>query len=328
MSRDANIMAWLGVNPGIQAAKAGYPTIMAPAGFTYFDMGYPGKGELRANGWAGLIDSKKAYEWNPVFPDKLKPEEQALIRGVHACVWSEYVFTPMNADYKFWPRACSTAEVGWTPGELRSWDEFHPRLEKHLRFLDNLKSTYRVMPPKPVVAKGGITITAGYPNATTVYTIDGSTPTCDSKVYKGEVIDAVHLDKLKAMTLRPRGLKSIVIEGAVRPVEANWNLASKKAENKTIIAQLNTIDQAGKWTIYFTPDEKKRNAATVKKIVVRANGKVVVDENVDVKINKKEAAYSFELKEFNKSAAYTLEAVIKAKEEKGGRSQGTIAVDR
>ncbi len=328
MSRESNIMAWISIGAGINAAKAGYPTIMAVAPHNYFDMGYPGKGELRANGWAGQIDSKKAYEWNPLFKDKLTEDEQKLIKGVHACVWSEYVYTPMNADYKFWPRACSTAEVGWTPQDMRSWDEYHGRLEKHLRFLDNLQTTYRVMPPKSVVSKGGITVTPGYPNATTVYTLDGSTPTCESKVYKGEVIDAKNIDKLKVMTLRPRGLKSIVVEGAVRPVVANWNLASKKGQKSTVKAELKSIDQAGKWTIYFTPDEKKRNEATVKKIVIKAGDKMIVDEKVDVKINKQEASYSFNLKDFDKSATYTIETVIQAKKEKGGKSMGTISADR
>lgn len=59
--------------------------------------------------------------------------------GVEAAVWSEFVLTDEMMDNRFWPRAIAAAEVGWTPGERRNFNEFARRLGKHgerLRALD------------------------------------------------------------------------------------------------------------------------------------------------------------------------------------------------
>lgn len=59
--------------------------------------------------------------------------------GVEAAVWSEFVLTDEMMDNRFWPRAIAAAEVGWTVGERRNYNEFAKRLGKHgdrLRALD------------------------------------------------------------------------------------------------------------------------------------------------------------------------------------------------
>ena len=59
--------------------------------------------------------------------------------GVEAAVWSEFVLTDEMMDNRFWPRAIAAAEVGWTSGEKREFQDFQQRLGKHgdrLRALD------------------------------------------------------------------------------------------------------------------------------------------------------------------------------------------------
>ncbi|WP_423820237.1 beta-N-acetylhexosaminidase [Salinimicrobium sp. TIG7-5_MAKvit] len=61
------------------------------------------------------------------------------IIGVEAAVWSEFVLSDEMMDNRFWPRAIAAAEVGWTSGDKREYQEFTTRLGKHgdrLRALD------------------------------------------------------------------------------------------------------------------------------------------------------------------------------------------------
>ena len=65
--------------------------------------------------------------------------ENPNVIGVEAAVWSEFVLTDEMMDNRFWPRAIAAAEVGWTTGEQRNYNEFSKRLGKHgdrLRALD------------------------------------------------------------------------------------------------------------------------------------------------------------------------------------------------
>lgn len=327
MSADTVVMGWLGAGPVIKAAKAGYATVAAPAGYTYFDMAYPGAGELRGQGWAGQIDTRRAYEWDPQFPDKLTPDEQKNILGPHACVWSEYVPGPANADYKFWPRALATAEVAWTPQSLRVWDEFHPRWGRHLRFLDNLNVNYRVAPPKPIRAKGSITLNEGIPGSTILYSTDGSTP---NKEYRGEKIDAVLIKNLRCMTVRPKGLKSVVIQGAERASIASWSMASKSKKAVTIEADVtDVIDQAGPWGVFFNTDRRTANEMVVETVVLSKNGAPVVSLSPKLTVTAgREGSVPVRISDFDASARYSLSVTVKAVAKPRGKTGGTIAFDR
>lgn len=61
------------------------------------------------------------------------------VLGVEAAVWSEFVLTDELMDERFWPRILAAAEVGWTSGGKREFNDFQQRLGKHgnrLRALD------------------------------------------------------------------------------------------------------------------------------------------------------------------------------------------------
>lgn len=61
------------------------------------------------------------------------------LMGVEAAVWSEFVLSDEMMDNRFWPRAIAAAEVGWTSGERRNYNDFAKRIGKHgdrLRALD------------------------------------------------------------------------------------------------------------------------------------------------------------------------------------------------
>ena len=251
LSRTTVVMSWTGVGPGIEAARIGHPVIMCPAPHCYLDMRYPGPGE-RGNSWAGAIDTRKAYEWNPSVANQLNETEQRRILGVQGNLWAEYMPNPTDADYKLWPRACAIAEVAWTPQENREWAAFDERLGAHLARLDRLNVGYRVRPPTGVIRNGAVTIVPPYPGSKIVYTTDGSEPTGESAVYAGEPLRVPNLAQLQYRTVGGRGRLSPVASGADPVPVAAWRPEMVSTEYQPVRFDLGGgIGAAGVWRLAF-----------------------------------------------------------------------------
>jgi len=273
LSKDTGIMAWISVNAGLQAARKGHPTIMTPGPHTYFDMKYPGHSET-GHWWAGVVDTKRAYEWNPLFTDQLKPSEQKFIKGVHCCLWTEFVKTPEDVDYKLWPRACATAEVGWTEQGKREWNNFDKRLGKHLSYLDRLKVSYRVQPPSAILAHGEVKIIPANTNNKAVYTLDSSEPTKDSSVYSGQTFTQSQLAKLRYRTVRPNGRMSKIEKGAKRLPVGNWNKNALKANKLNVLRFAVDIDKNGSWYVDIK-STKGKEPIQLMQVRLLADGKAI-----------------------------------------------------
>lgn len=78
--------------------------------------------------WAGLIEVRDAYDWDPgtLLPDV--PESAVL--GVEAPLWSETLVKPQDYEYMAFPRLVALAEVGWSPSSAREWETFRLRLAR------------------------------------------------------------------------------------------------------------------------------------------------------------------------------------------------------
>ena len=87
-----------------------------PGEYCYFDMGQTPL--ERGHYWAGMVPTEKAYAFNPLIPDSLKPAERKIVLGVEVSIWSEMMDRPAwHCEYQMFPRLCVTAEIGWTPHE-------------------------------------------------------------------------------------------------------------------------------------------------------------------------------------------------------------------
>jgi hexosaminidase len=251
LSKDTVIMSWIGIGPGINAARKGHPVVMCPGPHCYFDMKYPGPNET-GHWWAGVVSTERAYDWNPSFDDQLNETEQARIKGVQGCLWTEFVPNTANADYKYWPRACATAEVGWTPQERRDWSDFRERLGNHLARLDRLNVNYRVLPSSALLDKGTITLSAPGTGSRVVYTTDGSDPTATSMVYSGKPFSLDDPSALKHRALRGNGRLSKVVTGVERLPVAEWSPEMVSTELKPVRFKLEGgIDAPGIWHLGF-----------------------------------------------------------------------------
>ncbi|GAA4568789.1 beta-N-acetylhexosaminidase [Planotetraspora kaengkrachanensis] len=107
------------------AAQRGTRLIMSPASRTYIDMKYNSRTTLGQN-WAGYIDVKTAYDWDP--GAYLKGVTAASVLGVEAPLWTETIVTGADIDYMAFPRLPAVAELGWSPQATHNWTAFKQRL--------------------------------------------------------------------------------------------------------------------------------------------------------------------------------------------------------
>lgn len=107
------------------AVERGSKVILSPANKIYLDMKYDSTTRLGFR-WAGFIEVRDAYDWEPATFREGVPEESIL--GVEGPLWSETVATISEFEYLAFPRLAAVAEIGWTPAERRTWDDFRVRL--------------------------------------------------------------------------------------------------------------------------------------------------------------------------------------------------------
>lgn len=132
VSNDTWVMSWQGIEAGQAAAEAGHPVIMTPAHHCYFDLAVTDQPLDPGYYWAGTVNLKQAWEFNPLA--NLSEAGKAKLMGVQACLWTEIVETPLHAEYMWFPRLLATAEVAWGAGTERTFAQF----EQDARVLMNL----------------------------------------------------------------------------------------------------------------------------------------------------------------------------------------------
>ncbi|MBL1112421.1 beta-N-acetylhexosaminidase [Streptomyces sp. 110] len=107
------------------AAKAGTRLILSPANRAYLDMKYDANTPLGQN-WAGYVEAKQSYDWDPGTYIKGAPESSVL--GVEAPLWSETLQTSPQIEYMAFPRLPGIAELGWSPASAHDWDAYKVRV--------------------------------------------------------------------------------------------------------------------------------------------------------------------------------------------------------
>jgi hexosaminidase len=119
---------WASVENANLAVGQGAKVLMSPARKAYLDMQYHKDTTLGLH-WAAYIEVDTAYIWDPA--TYIPGIEQDDIVGVEAPLWSETVTNIDEVEFMVFPRLPGYAEIGWTPAELRNWDEYKLRLAAH-----------------------------------------------------------------------------------------------------------------------------------------------------------------------------------------------------
>ncbi|MHB8206379.1 beta-N-acetylhexosaminidase [Mucilaginibacter sp.] len=188
ISESATIMSWRGTKGGIAAAKSKHNVIMAPESMVYFDY-YQGDPSLEPVAIGGLTTLQKVYNYDPT-PKELDKDEQKYIQGAEGALWTEYVTSPAYAEYMLMPRMAALAEIMWTTDENKNWESFKQRMEQQYNRYDILKINYSKsaedVQQKVSVDLSKLSNIALFTNSyqpEIYYTLDGNTPTVNSKKY-------------------------------------------------------------------------------------------------------------------------------------------------
>jgi len=122
------VQYWAKAENAIKGVEQGAKVLMSPSKNAYIDMQYDSLSTYGLH-WAAYIEVDQAYKWDPA---NLVPEiKRENIIGIEAPLWSETVSNMKEAEYLLFPRILGYAEIGWTPVELRKWDNYKKRLKSH-----------------------------------------------------------------------------------------------------------------------------------------------------------------------------------------------------
>jgi hypothetical protein len=105
---DIMIQSWRGEESLVEAAKKGYTGLLS-SGY-YIDL-------IQPTDFHYLVDPVPANT-------TLTPEQQKLIVGGEATMWTEHV-TPETVDSRIWPRTAAIAERFWSPANVRDVDDMY-----------------------------------------------------------------------------------------------------------------------------------------------------------------------------------------------------------
>jgi hexosaminidase len=132
--------------PAREAVRQGAKIVMSPANHAYLDMKYTAQTPLGLS-WAGLVEVRDAYEWDPAALVDGVTERDVL--GVEAPLWSETITTDDHIDFMAFPRLPAIAEIGWSSQGQRAWEDFRLRLAEQGRRWDVMGVNFYRSPQVP-----------------------------------------------------------------------------------------------------------------------------------------------------------------------------------
>lgn len=146
LDKTAMVYCWKNIGACRKAAAAGYPTVVEPGKYFYFDM-RQSQGET-GHIWAGIVSPETVYSFD-FEKEGFTATEMENVRGVEATFFSELLLSQGMEflDYQLYPRICVLSELNWTPQAERSWDDFQQRMNaSHYGRMDAMGIKYRTQP--------------------------------------------------------------------------------------------------------------------------------------------------------------------------------------
>lgn len=121
---DATVQSWRGSAGGRAAIAQGHDVVMSPNTHLYLDY-YQDLIRKEPRAFGHLQSLRHVYSYDPEagIPDEVRHH----LLGVQGNLWCECIPTREHAEYMLYPRAFAIAEIGWSPQERRSYDDFRER---------------------------------------------------------------------------------------------------------------------------------------------------------------------------------------------------------
>lgn len=105
--------------------------VMAPNGINYYEINGLNYTNFEPYFQVGSSPAYKTindvYAFEPV-PANLNAAYANYILGAQCNLWSEFVPSGLNVEYKIFPRICAEAEITWTPKAQKNYSDFTNRL--------------------------------------------------------------------------------------------------------------------------------------------------------------------------------------------------------
>lgn len=130
------ILCWQGVEAGQTAAEVGHPVVMAPAQHCHLDLAVSDRPEDPGHYWAGSLDLATAWHYNPT--EDLSLVAANRIQGVQACLWTQLISSPEQAEFMWFPRLLALAEVAWGSNQEGTFADFEVRAQHWMTLLAQL----------------------------------------------------------------------------------------------------------------------------------------------------------------------------------------------
>ncbi len=122
------VQYWAKAENAVKGVEQGAKVLISPAKYAYLDMQYDSTSTYGLH-WAGYVEVDKGYNWDPANLEPTIKKENII--GIEAPLWTETVGTRQEAEYLIFPRLLGYAEIGWTPTEMRNWEDYKLRLASH-----------------------------------------------------------------------------------------------------------------------------------------------------------------------------------------------------
>lgn len=258
LTRKALVYGWENVAACRKSAAAGYPTVVLPGAYFYFDMRQSPR--EAGHDWAAIFDAKKCLSFDFAEQGFTEAEMRNVV-GLQANFWSEIYLSQRDAEYDFlyyqtYPRICALSELAWR-GRSDGWDEFYARLKgSHYSRMAAMGIDFRLFPPAVKYADG--LLTASTDDRSRIY-------------YKVIGDDTEHLYEAPIATDKPQrysfrsaygGARSpeAGVAGRFRMLQPEVAITSSVAESKSFpysnaesygrIACTARTSRAGDWILY------------------------------------------------------------------------------
>ena len=139
LATDIIVMCWRGDGKDAleNAISAGNKAILCPNPVLYFDW----KQNEDSQGAFGVTTLRQVYDYEPVHAG-ISKEDEHLILGAQANVWTEWLPTNKDVEFMAFPRMCALAEVVWRQQNKKDWKNFLLRLTKFKSILDKYDVNY------------------------------------------------------------------------------------------------------------------------------------------------------------------------------------------
>ena len=123
---NAVLMEWETLDAN-QTASNGQKVVMAPNGINYYEENdvnsLNNEPYFQVGSSPAYLTLSSAYGYEPV-PSGLNAPWTTNIIGAQLNLWTEFVPSALNVEYKIFPRICAEAEVTWTPKAQKNYSDF------------------------------------------------------------------------------------------------------------------------------------------------------------------------------------------------------------